>query len=266
MCINIYSVVDSGMEVSRVNQCRIGFDSKIQLNNFNKKIYFGQENVQDSFQSTSPLKLCDEALIRKQISQNSEIRRILSENHIPNNLNMTELNELMKKHAADTQNVAAAIASNLPMALKQKVNIKNLKDAAMLHDFGKVLIPNEILNKNGPLTPEERRIMDLHSELGYQLLKNTNINNEVLNLVRYHHNNIETTQHYVPDINLQILHLADKYSALTENRVYKEAFSPQKALTIIYSDVKSGEVHPFLFNALVKAVNNNAIPQNVNKC
>lgn len=256
------------MEVSRVNQCRIGFDSKIQLNNFNKKIYFGQASVQDSFYSTSPFKLCDEALIRKQISQNSEIKRILLENHISNNLNMTELSELMTKHATDTQNVAAAIVSNLPMALKQKVDIKNLKDAAILHDFGKVLIPKEILNKNGPLTPEEHRIMDLHSELGYQLLRNTNVNNDVLNLVRYHHNNIENAQanHYVPDINLQILNLADKYSALTEKRVYKQAYSPQKALTIIYSDVKRGEVHPFLFNALVKAVNNNAISQNVNKC
>ena len=67
----------------------------------------------------------------------------------------------------------------------------------------------------------------------------------------------------LPDINLQILNLADKYSALTEKRVYKEAFSPQKALTIIYSDVKKGNIHPFLFNALVKAVQANEIPQKI---
>ena len=59
---------------------------------------------------------------------------------------------------------------------------------------------------------------------------------------------------YIPDINLQILNIADKYSALTEKRVYKEALTPKQALTIIYSDVKKGNVHPFLFQALVKAV------------
>ena len=150
------------------------------------------------------------------------------------------------------------------MDLHEKVNIKNLKDAAMLHDFGKVLIPAEILNKTGSLTPEEHRIMDLHSELGYQLLKNTGVNNEVLNLVRNHHNT--SGNNYIPDINLQILNLADKYSALTEKRVYKEAYSPKKALTVIYADVKRGDVHPFIFNALVKAVNNNEVSQNVNKC
>lgn len=252
------------MEISRVSQYRVGLDSNIQLNNLNRKVYFGNENIKDTFQTTSPAKLYNENLIKNQINQNSEIKRILSENHISGKLNMTELYDLMNNHCLDTQNTVSAIVANLPQALRQKVNIKNLKDAAMLHDFGKVLIPAEILNKTGSLTPEEHRIMDLHSELGYQLLKNTGVNNEVLNLVRNHHNT--SGSNYIPDINLQILNLADKYSALTEKRVYKEAYSPKKALTVIYADVKRGDVHPFIFNALVKAVNNNEVPQNVNKC
>ena len=125
----------------------------------------------------------------------------------------------------------------------------------MLHDFGKVLVPAEILNKHGKLTDEEFRIMHLHSELGYQLLKNANLNNEVLSLIRYHHDNFQNNN-FVPDINLQILNIADKYSALTENRVYKQALTPKQALTIIYSEVKKGNVHPFLYKALVQAVKN----------
>ena len=92
-------------------------------------------------------------------------------------------------------------------------------------------------------------------------MKNSGVNNEVLNLVRYHHDNKQNN--FVPDINLQILNLADKYSALTEERVYKEAFSPQKALTILYSEVKKGDIHPFLFNALVKSVQPQNAPQKV---
>ena len=58
----------------------------------------------------------------------------------------------------------------------------------------------------------------------------------------------------MPDLNIQVLNLADKYSALTENRVYKQALTPEQALTVIYGDVKKGNVHPFLFKALVEAI------------
>ena len=101
--------------------------------------------------------------------------------------------------------------------------------------------------------------MDLHPELGYQLLKYTGVNNEVLKYVRYHHDND------YPDINLQIINLADKYSALTEKRVYKDAMTPKQALTIIYSDVQSGKVEQPLFNALVKSVQEQESPKIVNK-
>ena len=57
------------------------------------------------------------------------------------------------------------------------------------------------------------------------------------------------------DLNLQILTMADKYSALTEKRSYKEAFTPKEALTIIYQDVKDGKLHPFVFKALVNYAN-----------
>ena len=97
--------------------------------------------------------------------------------------------------------------------------------------------------------------MHLHSELGYQLLKNTGVNDEVLSLIRNHHDNVQN-KNFVPDINLQVLNLADKYSALTENRVYKKALSPQQALTVIRRDVDRGNVHPILYKALIEAVNN----------
>ncbi len=259
-----------GLEIFNPSQYNIGLNPNIQFNRFGNKIYFGQTQAPDTFQNNSPTRFFNELEIRKMISQNPEIRQILVPNKMPVRLNMEELKDLMEHHCKDTQEVAVKIAQNLPQALKQQVNLKNLKDGAMLHDFGKVLIPPEILNKNGKLTPEEHKIMDLHTELGYQLLKNSGVNNEVLDLIRYHHDNYEETgnvrKNFIPDINLQILNLADKYSALTEKRVYKEAYSPKKALTIIYGDVKSGKVHPFLFQALVKSVTPQASPANVKNC
>ncbi|MBQ8459028.1 HD domain-containing protein [bacterium] len=235
--------------------------SNIQVNNYATRVNFGQYGQNDSFTINSPIALFNENEIKKMISQNPEIKKILNENKIPLRLNMSELQDLKSNHCADTQEIASNIVKYLLPALKQQINIKDLKEGALLHDFGKVLIPPEILNKNGTLTPEEHKIMDLHSELGYQLLKNSGVNEEVLKLVRYHHGNYNG----VPDLNLQILSLADKYSALTEKRVYKEAFTPQKALAILYKEVQNGEIHPFIFNALVQSVNSQGSQAIVNK-
>lgn len=258
------------LEIFNPSQYVVGLNSNIKLNNFGNRIYFGQNQVRDTFQNNSPQKLCNEFEIRKMISQNPDVRKILVTHKMPVRLNMVELKDLVDNHCKVTQNVAVDIANNLPTALKQQINTKDLKDGAMLHDFGKVLIPPEILNKNGPLTPEEHKIMNLHSELGYQLLKNSGYDNEVLSLVRYHHENFEETgnvhKNFVPDMNLQVINLADKYSALTEKRVYKDAYSPKQALTLIYGDVQKGYVHPFLFNALVKSVKEHTSDVNVNKC
>lgn len=66
-------------------------------------------------------------------------------------------------------------------------------DAAYLHDIGKVLIPVNILNKAGKLDERETEIMHKHSELGYELLKSTDIDKKTLNLIRNHHQNAKKT-------------------------------------------------------------------------
>jgi HD-GYP domain-containing protein (c-di-GMP phosphodiesterase class II) len=254
------------IEVNNSNRYRIGLNPNLKLNNYRQNYYFGNNNVSDCFQNNSPYALFNEHEIKKMVCENPKIIEILKDNRIPLNLNLNELMELKNGHCQSTQNLCVNIAKNLTPALRQQVNIKDLKDGAILHDFGKVLIPAEILNKNDLLTKEEHHIMNLHSELGYQLLKTTGINENVLNLVRYHHcNNMK--KNYIPDLNLQILNLADKYSALTENRVYRNKLTPRQALTIIYKDVKKGDIEPELFYALVKSVqqNNNNPANNIVK-
>jgi putative nucleotidyltransferase with HDIG domain len=246
-----------------LNQYAIGLNPISKLNNKNKTTFTSNPSG-DSFQITSPERLFNESAIHNMIVQNPELKKLLAENKIHATLNMKELQELKNGHCKDTQEIAAKIAKNLPTALKSEVNIKALKEGALLHDFGKVLIPAEILNKNGKLTPEEHKIMNLHTEIGYNLLKNTISDPEVLALIRYHHANKNNNNNFVPDINLQILNIADKYSALTENRVYKKAFTPQQALMVIYNDVMKGDVHPFLYNALVETVTQQASQEAVN--
>ena len=220
----------------------------------------------DTFESTSVNRFTTEEYLRTAINTNPNIKAILKEINAPVKLNIKELQELSQKHAMTTQNAAGGIISNLPKALKQHVDVKAVKDAAYLHDIGKVLIPAEILNKSGKLTDAEKEIMHKHSELGYEILKNSGLDAKTLNLVKYHHQNASHTGYpkvpadFFTDLNLQILSAADKYSALTEPRVYKAPMNNEQALAIIYKDVAKGNLHPFVFKAL-KDYAMNDIPQ-----
>lgn len=249
-----------GIDVSRLqNAGSVYFNPGINYPKNN--IRFGDNISSDSFESVSPKRFTSEIALTKAINSNPKIKNILNEMNAPIKLNMPELNQLLDGHAADVSNISSGIVENLPYSLKDKVNLKAVKDAAYLHDLGKVLVPVEILNKNGKLNEEEIKIMHRHSELSYELLKNTNIDKTTLNLVRNHHQNAKRSGYpfvdnsFNADLNLQILSMADKYSALLEKRVYKEPMSPKQALTIIYQDVKDGKLHPFVFRALVDYAN-----------
>ena len=228
----------------------------------------------DSF-VTNPLseKLGSVQEIEARARANPEIMRILNENKIPLKVNIKALEELQSGHLKNARINAAKIYSSLPEDLKrgvngvqgvnegvnQGVNMSNIQQAAMFHDIGKVLIPENILNKKGKLTEEERKIMETHSELGYELLKNTGLNKDVLNIIKYHHQNPtadgypKTGQDFNYNLELDILRAADEYTALREERPYKSALSKQEALSIIEEDVKKGYISPEVYNALEKS-------------
>lgn len=223
----------------------------------------------DSFESSSPLRYTSEFSIRKLTQANPNIEKILASVNTPLTLNINGTNDFIQKHGNDTKEIAEGIVENLPFSLKQKANLKAIQDAAYLHDIGKVFIPNEILNKAGKLTQQETEIMHTHSELGYELLKNTDINPRVLHLIKNHHQNAQKSGYpkvdnkFIADLDLQIVAIADKYSALTEKRSYKPAMSREKALTIIRNDVREGKLNPLVFNALVNYTDNKILDRKV---
>lgn len=249
-----------GLDVTRLyNAGSVYFNPG--FNHPKNSVRFGNSLPSDSFESSSPRRFTSETALKKAIDNNPKIKVILAEMNAPATLNMKELNELLNGHAADVQNIASGIIENLPFSLKNKVNIKAVNDAAYLHDLGKALIPPAVLNKNGKLNDFETKIMHRHSELSYELLKNSGIDKTTLNLIRNHHQNAKRSGYpfvdnsFNADLNLQILSMADKYSALREKRVYKDPLTKKQALTIIYKDVKDGKLHPFVFKALVDYAN-----------
>ena len=213
---------------------------------------FNSNPLNDSFKDKNSLT----ALAKS----NPRVMNILKENNIPLKVNAEELEKLKQGHLLDTRVMSAKIYSSLPKELKENINLADLQQASMLHDYGKVLVPESILNKNGRLTPEEKKIMELHSELGYELLKQQGVNENVLNLVKYHHQTADGSGYpalsnsYTPDISSEILATADKYSALREKRSYKDAMTREEALRVIREDVNSGLISQEVYDALEKAV------------
>jgi putative two-component system response regulator len=133
--------------------------------------------------------------------------------------------------------------------------------AAALHDIGKIAIPSEILNKPGKLTPEEFEIMKTHAEEGARILSNIpGWKNEPLIQMAYkicmwHHERYDGKGY--PDglkgdeipIVAQIVSVADVYDALTSVRVYKAAFSHEKAIEMILNG-ECGTFNPILLECL----------------
>ena len=198
-------------------------------------------------------------LLLSMIKLNPRIKKIMSSYKLKPAVNPKTLQELSSGHMTDTCKVAVGIYSFLNEKFKNLVNFDSIKEAAMLHDMGKALIPDKILNKPAKLNRKERKIMNIHSTLGYELLKTQELKSETLDLIKYHHQNLKhsgyplitgTTE--ISDIGVQIISVADKYSALRENRVYRRKLSRSKSLLILYREVLEGKIHREIYNALFK--------------
>jgi putative nucleotidyltransferase with HDIG domain len=114
--------------------------------------------------------------------------------------------------------------------------IQRVTHAAALHDVGKLEIPDEILQKPGPLTPEERLVIQTHSDAGWRWLRAMGESDElVLGLVRHHHERMDGTGY--PDglkgerIPLAARHFAviDSFDAMTSIRPYRSDVSEEAA-------------------------------------
>jgi putative nucleotidyltransferase with HDIG domain len=113
---------------------------------------------------------------------------------------------------------------------------------ALLHDVGKINVPTEVLNKPGKLTTEERAQMESHPVSGVELLKDVEFPWDVLPMVRSHHERWDgkgypdrLTGEEIP-LHARVLALADVFDALTTDRPYRPAFSPEEALRMMRAD------------------------------
>lgn len=141
-----------------------------------------------------------------------------------------------------------------------KYDLYDISIGALLHDMGKVFIPNEILNKNGKLTEEERAIMNKHPKFGYDYLtKNTNLNLNIRRIVLEHHENEDGSGYPHNKSSNQthelskIVAIADVYDALTSNRPYRNAMLPNQAIEYIMT-LSGKKFNCLLIDSFIKKI------------
>ncbi len=127
---------------------------------------------------------------------------------------------------------ALKIGENMGLSAKE---LEYLRIGGMLHDVGKIAIPDVILLKPGRLTKEEFEIMKMHVSLGYELVKGSDIPKEALDVLLYHQEKYDGAGYpfglkgeQIPLL-ARIYTVADSFEAMTSRRIYKKAKSWEQA-------------------------------------
>lgn len=141
-------------------------------------------------------------------------------------------------HSLYVQNVSMAIWRYLPDELQSGINEVDLNYAALLHDIGKMGIPESVLNKPGKLDDEEWELMRQHPRKGVEILRELHSFEKIIPWIEYHHERIDGHGYYglkadqIP-LASKIIAIADTYSAITMRRSYKPPKSYEEASAII---------------------------------
>lgn len=149
-------------------------------------------------------------------------------------MEMRNYDDYTYSHSVNVAILSTIIGIGLGLSNK---NLQALSLAGLLHDIGKIRIPEEIIKKPDKLTAEEMEIVQLHPELSYEIIKNNyDIPTPTKVAIRLHHEN-EDGSGYPYGITsdkiyllAKILHVADVYDALISKRPYKNAFCPAEAI------------------------------------
>jgi putative two-component system response regulator len=157
-----------------------------------------------------------------------------------------------KGHADRVGQYALALAGRLGLP---PADLDLLRRGASLHDIGKIAIPDDILNKPGPLTPAEVRVMRAHPAQGVRMIEPLESVRDTIPLIRWHHERMDGAGY--PDglpgdkipLLVRVLSVADVHDALTSDRPYRAGLPLEAALPILRQDAAGGGLDPGLVEA-----------------
>jgi len=137
-------------------------------------------------------------------------------------------------HSENVMNIVSDVAEVMKL---DEATIGVIRDAALLHDIGKIGIPGYILNKPGPLTYEEfNGVMKTHSALGANIVRDVPFLQDLYPLILYHHEDYDGSGYpeglegdEIP-IGARIIHVADAFEAMTSKRPYRNSLGSPEAM------------------------------------
>jgi putative two-component system response regulator len=162
-------------------------------------------------------------------------------------------------HCERLAEYSARLGEQLNLPQEQLVALRR---AGIVHDVGKVAIPDAILLKPGRLSPEEWTIIREHSVIGERICAPLKSFRHVLPIIRHHHEKLDGSGY--PDgqrgdaipVTARVLQIVDVYDALTTDRPYKKAFSITDALQTMKQEVSKGWWDPHIFDQFETLVRN----------
>jgi diguanylate cyclase (GGDEF)-like protein len=200
----------------------------LQINNFESEVSMaiGYAEKSTEFKDTDAvMSLAEKRMYRNKLMENSSSR----------NATISSLRRTLHEKHSETEEHTLRI-KNLGVKLGQRLGLSQdkldeLELLAMLHDIGKVGIPEHILMKPGKLTNEEWVIMKTHTEIGYRIARSTPELSHIAEAILYHHERYDGTGYpegikgeEIPILS-RIINIVDSYDVMTHRRIYKDSFS-----------------------------------------
>ncbi len=235
-----------------------------------KKIYYDEIKITDSNKSIIPLFISIQVLGELTASslyvfvgmniteQKKRIRDM--QNYFENTLSLLATavdakDKYTLKHSSNVAKYAKGIAKEMKFSEEK---LEEIEKGALLHDIGKIYIPDNILKKEGPLSSEEWEVMKKHSEYGKQILEKAGKSLEhLIPYIYYHHERYDgkgyPTNMIKPSIEISIIILADAFEAMSSERSYRKGISIEYIKKEIVKN-SGTQFHPEVVEAFIKYI------------
>lgn len=196
-------------------------------------------------------------------AQNEDIQRMTIQTIMTIANTIDAKDEYTRGHSRRVAEYAAAIAKEMGMSEEE---VSDIRYIGLLHDIGKIGIPDAVLNKPGKLTDEEYRIMKSHTTIGAEILKDINMIEGLDVGAKYHHERYDGKGYPdgiagddIPRI-ARIISVADAYDAMSSNRIYRRHLDASR----VTEEFKKGtgvQWDPACVEALLRLLEENRLPE-----
>ena len=161
---------------------------------------------------------------------------------------LEEVDAETEAHVQRTQSMGTALGRKIGLSDSQLTQLQLL---CLLHDIGKIAVPLEILNKPGKLSAEEWTVLRSHADKGYQIAMASEELKPIADMIRYHHERWDgkgyptrLSREEIPVLS-RIIAIVDAYDAMVNDRAYRKAMRPEKAMQEI-RDNAGTQFDPYL--------------------